>query len=101
MVNGEACMSRSYVCKCEPRINPTMFWFCRNREEAWRFEGTAAVEFFCDHLNKGTRVEGVTLETFHVEPFEEDQFLIYSDTPFEDLERLGVPAHFDIPGSTG
>lgn len=54
MVNGEACMSRSYVCKCESRINPTM-----------------------------------------------DQFLIYSDTPFEDLERLGVPAHFDIPGSTG
>lgn len=94
-------MSRSYVCKCKPRINTTTFWFCRNREEAWRFEGTATVEFFCDHLNKETRAEGVTLKTFHVEPFGENQFLIYSDTPFEDLERLGVPAHFDIPGLSG
>ena len=94
-------MSRSYVCRCEPQINPTTFWFCRNREEAWRFEGTATVNFFCDHLNKGTRAEGVTLETFHIEPFGENQSLIYSDTPFEDLERLGLPAHFDFLGSTG
>ncbi len=90
-------MSKSYLLKFEPPVNPTKFWFCRDRESAWIFDGTTPVNFLCDHLNKGTRVEGVTLETFHVEPAAPGHFVIFSDTKFEDLERLGVPAHFSWP----
>jgi hypothetical protein len=90
-------MSRSYVCNAEPHINPTTFWFCQERDKAFIFQGTARADFFCDHLNKGTRVAGITLETFHLEPRGEAQFAIYSDTPFEDLARLGNPAQFNLP----
>jgi hypothetical protein len=89
-------MSRSYICKPEPQINPTIFRFCQERDEAFIFHGTSRAEFFCDHLNKGTRVAGTTLETFHLEPRSETEFAIYSDTAFEDLLRLGTPAHFDL-----
>jgi len=90
-------MSKSYVCKCEPSVNPTKFWFCREPEGAFLFEGNVRAEFFCDHLNKGTRVEGMALETFHIESRKNALYAIFSDTPFEDLERLGSPAHFPLP----
>lgn len=90
-------MSRSYVCKAQPQVNPTTFWFCEERDKAFIIQGTKPAEFLCDHLNKGTRVAGITLETFHLEPRGEAEFTIYSDTPFEDLLRLDNPAHFYLP----
>jgi hypothetical protein len=90
-------MSRSYVCKAEPPINPTKFWFCPEHDKAFIFRGTMRSEFFCDHLNKGTKVAGSTLETFHLEPRGKRDFAIYSETPFQDLQRLGTAAHFELP----
>lgn len=92
-------MSRSYIHKCEPSVNPTTFWFCQKPEDAFIFEGTARADFFCHHLNQGVNVKGMLVEVFRIEPRGENRFAIYSETPFEELEKLNNPAYFPWPES--
>lgn len=90
-------MSRSYICRCHPPINPTEFSFCGDAKTAYIFEGSARAEFLRDHLNKGVNVQGTIIKVFHLEQRGEAKFAIYSETPFDDLKRLGEPAHFPLP----